>query len=176
MAKRNKNIITSDKVLEKPDLELGESNDDKRDDDSSFYGHITFGGKNGVPIVNGTYKIPTDSKGTFKIDADDQDFFYNNVRSGGVFDAKKANSTGKGEVSLWWLFNCQPKNSLENVQKKNFTNLKAHVNQGGKKGSDPDLKIGDKFFEVKANKAGMFRRTEGLGRFGRFNDFIAFLK
>ena len=67
MAKRNKNIITSDKVLEKPDLELGESNDDKRDDDSSFYGHITFGGKNGVPIVNGTYKIPTDSKGTFKI-------------------------------------------------------------------------------------------------------------
>jgi len=173
MAKRNKNIITSDKVLEKPDLELGESNDDKRDDDSSFYGHITFGGKNGVPIVNGTYKIPTDSKGTFKIDADDQDFFYNNVRSGGVFDAKKANSTGKGEVSLWWLFNCQPKNSLENIQEKKFTNLKAHVNQGGKKGSDPDLKIGDKFFEVKANKAGMFRRTEGLGRFGRFNDFIA---
>ncbi len=173
MTKRNKNIVTTDKVLEKPELESGESNDDKRDDDASFYIHVTKGGKRGVPPVVGKYKVPTDSQGTFKIDSKDREFFFEVERNGGVFNSKKANSTGKGEVSLWWLFNCQPGTSLKNVRNKQFGNLNAHVNQGGKKGSDPDLQIGSKFFEVKANNKGMFRRTEGLGRFGRFNDFIA---
>lgn len=177
MTKRNKGIVNENPIVPIPGegLEQGETNDNKRDDDSSFLDHVTKNGIREVPIANGNYKPPTGSHGSFAIDTRDQDFFFNVESKNGIFNSKKANSTGKGEVSLWWIYNCQKGSaSLANLKKVNpsFTNLVATVNQGGKKGSDPDLKVGDTFIEVKANPSGMFNRSEGLGRFGRFNDFI----
>ena len=150
----------------------------KGDTNNSFYEEITKRYGNTIPEVSMDYDLPTKS-GTLKIAKADQEVFNN------LYKAKRSSTTGNGECSLYWLFNCGPKR-LVNFTKSNGMGY-CVVNERAAS-SAPDLrfpKINNSeinatpdnnpgtFVEVKSFKPGAFEKEqETLTRYGRFKTFI----
>lgn len=153
----------------------------RRDSDYSFR-RFVFEEYDRIPPVKGKQYNEIGTHNGYKvisIDKEDQEIFSKTSRGSGankvtgLFNKKNASSTGNGEVSLWWLLNCQDasvrKKLLNNAS---LSNLPCEVNQGGSAGADPDLKFGNTLLEIKSDPAGRIKKLESLGRFSRFGDFI----
>jgi hypothetical protein len=106
---------------------------------------------NKIPQAQGHYIVPTTS-GDMKIHSKDLDFYKK------LFKLAPNQSVGPGEIALYWCFQHQ-KNSIPTVD-----------NRGQDK---PDLKIGNKFVEVKAYGSHSGRFT--LGRFSSQKDNLTLL-
>jgi len=148
----------------------------KGDNNSSFYDEI-FKIYKMIPEVSKDYNLPTKS-GKLQIAREDKAIFNS------LYKSKRASTTGNGECSLYWLFNCGP------GRIKNFTKANAGgyctVNQNASSAA-PDLKFKvnnsevnatpdnnpGTFAEVKSFKPDAFKSNqETLTRYGRFKTFI----
>ena len=133
----------------------------RRDSDQSFRMHI-FKQLDRIPGVQGNYKIEGSGYKEIPIERADQKYFSKTGVNGGFFDKKDAASTGNGEVSLWWLLNCQDPKVLRQIRENaSLTGLHCSVNQGGTEGADPDLQYKATYLEIKSNKKNMFNSTAG---------------
>ena len=148
------------------------------DTDQSFLDVVkkTLGGGS-IPMAEGNYSLKQKTASYIKVHADDQTNFQLLYNPSGT-----SQGTGNGEVALWWLLNAQSAHytKFKKFAKSGNGNLFCHVNQGAKKLSDPDLLVSGRGVEVKSLKkdslfssGGKGGATFGLGRFGRFDDFIA---
>ena len=148
------------------------------DTDQSFLKIVkrALGGSS-IPMAEGKYSLKEKTASYIKVHDNDKTYFQTLYNPGGT-----SQGTGNGEVALWWLLNSQSAHhtSFKSFQKTGSGNLYCHVNQGAKKLSDPDLLVAGKGVEVKSlkqnslfNSGGKGGATFGLGRFGRFDDFIA---
>ena len=148
------------------------------DTDQTFLDAVkkTLGGSS-IPMAEGNYSLKQKTASYIKVHDDDKVYFQKLYNPGGT-----SQGTGNGEVALWWLLNSQKAHytKFKTFQKSGSGNLYCHVNQGATKLSDPDLLVNGKGVEVKSLKkdslfssGGKGGATFGLGRFGRFDDFIA---
>jgi len=149
------------------------------DTDKSFLKIVKKVGFSGgsIQMATGSYSLSRSTTSHIKVHKDDQITFSKLYNPGGT-----SQGTGNGEVALWWLLNAQKAHfsKLQKFEKSNSGELFCHVNQGAEKLSDPDLLISGRGAEVKSlskdslfNSGGSGGKTFGLGRFGRFDDFIA---
>lgn len=148
------------------------------DTDKSFYKivkNVVQGAS--IPQAVGDYDLPLQNTGYLKVAQKDKPMFQALYNPGGT-----SQGTGNGEVALWWLLNAQKAHysKLATFGKSNSGTLFCHVNQGATKQSDPDLLVGGKGAEVKSLPQNKFFTSGGkgggefgLGRFGRFDEFIA---
>ena len=150
----------------------------KGDTNNSFYELISKEYKGAIPMASKDYVLPTQS-GSLDIAKEDQEVFNN------LYKFKRSSTTGNGECSLYWLFNCGP--SRYNSFTKSNSNGYCVVNARASS-SAPDLKFPKvtnseinatpdnnpgTFVEVKSFKPGAFEKEqETLTRYGRFKTFI----
>ncbi len=150
----------------------------KGDTNSSFYELISKEYSGAIPMASKDYILPDKSTTLDIAEADREDF-------NRMYKFKRSSTTGNGECSLYWLFNCGPS------RYKNFTKSNSNgycVVNARAASSAPDLKfpkVSNKeinatpdnnpgtFVEVKSFAPGAFEKTqETLTRYGRFTTFI----
>jgi len=149
----------------------------KGDSDKSFRDRVVkiYGN---LPRASQSYSLPTGNSGS--IDLDDSVKGESGFTDLEIFSrlynpGQLAQTTGNGELSLWWLFNCS-NDVYDKVNPKGGFSPRCLVNQGGDDQADPDLRIGTGenaiYMEIKSLPKGAWSKTNSLGRFGRFTDFI----
>ena len=149
----------------------GDTNKSFRDRIVKIYGNL--------PRATQSYSLPTGNSGSIKLDDSkkgESDYTDLEIFSRLYNPGQLAQTTGNGELSLWWLFNCS-NDVYDKVNSEGGFSPICKVNQGGDDQADPDLKIGISdssaiYMEVKSLPKGAWSKTNSLGRFGRFTDFI----